>query len=634
MPGGPSQGYLQGVGKVSSNSFPPSKSKLGNGLASSSSNPRSNGKSKKTAGRNDGKSTKTEGASGASDSSSRFYSRRTGDRAENKDGKSNSSMIFFQDAPVENDTNMPRGNFRSGGAKSSFIPYPRFPNSGFVDCLEPHQKVKLEQLRSQAQRLVPSPGSACLTDVVLLRFLRARGWDVEAASAMYSGFVHLRKEQKLDEPAPPRSKELMAARRHCYPSAHHGVDIYGRPIYIERLGQVDVGALVDTFDPDQLKALLIREYEDTLARRLPAASLSKGSLVEHTVNIVDLEGLRWTSLSRSAIRQLIVDIVQIQQSHFPEVMGQGFIINAPMTFSSIWLLISGLLGENTKHKIKVFGAGQKEACRAALLEIIPADCLPDFLGGYCTCSVAGGCLQSDIGPWHEPWIIRELRRRPGWQVQLDFAVIAASPKKADSADDDSQADQFWTPQLATALPPVGSEADEDSGSVSESSVGLMLRLQWEAASAEARLRKARAEEVRLQLELELRNRGLLPGLPSAISNPKDCCGPRDNQDPLVLHAWYELENATCIREACSEVFRGKMQFYRRAKKEAEELHARGLLPRIPEGLPCVEPDEDGKDALGEFASPAFLEQSPQMPVAFPSSDTDLEDGYVSAASNL
>ncbi len=83
------------------------------------------------------------------------------------------------------------------------------------------------------------------------------------------------------------------------------------------------------------------------------------------------------------------------QDYYPEIMGQMFIVNAPMLFTGVWAVVKGFIDEKTRNKIKICGSKyQKE-----LLELVDAENLPDFLGGNCTCAEYGGCMHSDAGPW-------------------------------------------------------------------------------------------------------------------------------------------------------------------------------------------------------------------------------------------
>ncbi len=99
----------------------------------------------------------------------------------------------------------------------------------------------------------------------------------------------------------------------------------------------------------------------------------------------------------SKVRGLVQLASKIGQDYYPEIMGQMFIINAPMLFTGIWAIVKGFLDEKTRNKIKILGGKyQKE-----LLEVVEPENLPDFLGGNCTCSHHGGCMISDIGPWND-----------------------------------------------------------------------------------------------------------------------------------------------------------------------------------------------------------------------------------------
>jgi hypothetical protein len=76
------------------------------------------------------------------------------------------------------------------------------------------------------------------------------------------------------------------------------------------------------------------------------------------------------------------------------MLGQMFIINAPMLFSATWTVIKKFMDEKTRNKITIAGKDFNKKIR----ELVDEDKIPDFFGGTCTCP--GGCLNSNIGPWN------------------------------------------------------------------------------------------------------------------------------------------------------------------------------------------------------------------------------------------
>ena len=93
-------------------------------------------------------------------------------------------------------------------------------------------------------------------------------------------------------------------------------------------------------------------------------------------------------------------------------MGRAFIVNAPFIFSALWAIIKGFLDERTRSKVRILGSD----FLPALLEEMPMESIPSFIGGSCTCShIEGGCLaQEDVGPWNDYVVVgpnRELKHK-------------------------------------------------------------------------------------------------------------------------------------------------------------------------------------------------------------------------------
>lgn len=88
---------------------------------------------------------------------------------------------------------------------------------------------------------------------------------------------------------------------------------------------------------------------------------------------------------------------KIGQDYYPEIMGQMFIVNAPMLFTGVWAIVKGFLDEKTRKKISIKGGKYEKE----ILELVEPQNLPDFIGGSCKCEEFGGCMKSGAGPWNE-----------------------------------------------------------------------------------------------------------------------------------------------------------------------------------------------------------------------------------------
>ena len=166
----------------------------------------------------------------------------------------------------------------------------------------------------------------------------------------------------------------------------------GRPLYIERLGLLDIKALYAITTQERQLKRLVYEYEKFLTERLPACSKSVGHPVETSCTILDLSNVSLSNFYR--VKDYVMAASSIGQDRYPETMGRFYIINAPWAFSTVWAFIKPWLDEATVAKIDILGSGYKDK----LLAQIPAENLPKEFGGTCQC--AGGCSLSDSGPWN------------------------------------------------------------------------------------------------------------------------------------------------------------------------------------------------------------------------------------------
>jgi hypothetical protein len=165
-----------------------------------------------------------------------------------------------------------------------------------------------------------------------------------------------------------------------YPHGFHKTDRLGRPIYIERLGALNVDRLWEVTTYERMERYFVREYERLLHYRFAAASEAAGRRIENTLTILDLGGAS-TKLMSKKNYSLVQKISKIAQDYYPEILGNMFIVNTPFLFKGGYAVIKPWLDKKTKEKISVQGSGFAKK----LLELAdPAD-LPEFLGGTCCC---------------------------------------------------------------------------------------------------------------------------------------------------------------------------------------------------------------------------------------------------------
>ncbi|KAG6774649.1 hypothetical protein POTOM_022009 [Populus tomentosa] len=358
---------------------------------------------------------------------------------------------------------------------------------------------------------------------MLLRFLKARKFDVEKAKQMWTNMLQWRKDFGADTILEDFEFSELKEVRKYYPQGYHGVDKDGRPVYIERLGKVDSSKLMEVTTLERYLRYHVQEFERTFAIKFPACTIAAKRHIDSSTTILDVQGIGLKNFTKSA-RELIIQLQKIDGDNYPEAcdfscnfhrsffltlnllsksswdvillqelkqqivqtLCRMFVINAGPGFKLLWKTVKSFIDSHTASKIHVLGNKYQNK----LLELIDSSELPEFLGGSCTCADQGGCMRSDRGPWKDPNILKmvhsgealysrqivTISNSGGRVIALDKPFYPVKVKTSDTstAESGSEVEDVVSPKptgsyLLPRLAPVSEEA-RMAGKMSTASV--------------------------------------------------------------------------------------------------------------------------------------------------------------------
>ncbi|XP_037340238.2 SEC14-like protein 2 isoform X2 [Pungitius pungitius] len=246
--------------------------------------------------------------------------------------------------------------------------------SGRGGDLSPRQAERLAEFRERIQDVLDELPAQ--HDHFLLRWLRARSFNVQKAEVMIRKHLEFRKKMNVDsiisDWKPPEVIERYVSGGMC------GYDREGSPIWYDVIGPLDPkGLLLSATKQDFMKTKI--RHTEMLQRECRRQSEKLGQNIEAISLIYDCEGLGLKHIWKPAI-ETYGEILTMFEENYPEGLKRVFLIKAPKMLPMAYNLIKHFLCEETRRKILFLGSNWQEVLR----NHIDPDQLPVVYGGTLT----------------------------------------------------------------------------------------------------------------------------------------------------------------------------------------------------------------------------------------------------------
>ncbi|XP_022847946.1 patellin-4-like [Olea europaea var. sylvestris] len=209
------------------------------------------------------------------------------------------------------------------------------------------------------------------TNVVLLKFLRARDFKVNDAFEMLEKTLQWRKEFKIDSILNEEfGPELNSA------AYMNGVDREGHPLCYNIFGVLDNEEIYQkTLGNEEKREQFLRWRVQLMEKGIQKLEFKPGC-VNSLVQINDLKNS--PGASKKEVRAAVNKPIALLQDNYPEFVAKNIFINVPFWYFAFHSLLSPFLTQRTKSKL-VFARPSKVT--ETLLKYVPIQEIPIQYGG-------------------------------------------------------------------------------------------------------------------------------------------------------------------------------------------------------------------------------------------------------------
>lgn len=224
--------------------------------------------------------------------------------------------------------------------------------------------------------LLPSKGDEA-TDVVLLKFLRARDFKAGPAFEMLRRTLRWRREWKSlaataadgddeDDALPEGACYLDGADREGHPVCYNALGVFAdEAVYKSALGT----------DGGKKPARFLRWRVRAMERHVAELDFTPGG-VASLLQVTDLRGS--PGPAKKDLRVAMKQVLDLFQDNYPELVARNILINVPFSYYAFSAVFFPFLTQRTKSKLVV---ARPSKVTETLLKYIPIEAIPVKYGG-------------------------------------------------------------------------------------------------------------------------------------------------------------------------------------------------------------------------------------------------------------
>ncbi|CAH8841641.1 unnamed protein product [Trichobilharzia szidati] len=245
---------------------------------------------------------------------------------------------------------------------------------GLEESLTEHELSVLQQFY---ERMLKCPLEECKSKRYLVRWLRARNWDIDEAETMLCNHVKWRSVNQVDTICD--TYKVPEVVQKYFPGGFCGEDKDGYPLYCAPVGRFDPSGFMKATTQTEFIQSRIYFLEYIIHKILYEKSKQYNKCIDQLTLILDMKGLSLRHMHPSWI-PVFSEMMTVLEANYPEVLRICYVINAPPIFGTIFNFFKPLLSKTTQEKIHVL----KSDYRTALLQVFDPTGLPACYGGKIT----------------------------------------------------------------------------------------------------------------------------------------------------------------------------------------------------------------------------------------------------------